>query len=385
MQDYDRKDISFIRRLRQMGNLKFIVNFVDKDLKDLTREDINSIVAEMHKVMKTIDSKADFIRDLKIMWKTLFPEVDIQGRPDETLNPYVVRHLKNTFDVSKEKSKDDRITPEEYQAIIQYFGLYDVRISAFLTLAYESLGRPQELCYLKIKDVELNDNYAKIHLNSHGKEGTGILQCIDSYPYLVAWLKIHPLGTNRESYLFVNIGDKRRGQQFTPCALNKRIRTACKHLGISKKITTYSFKRNGVTIRRLRGESDLEIQHIARWRSNKMLNKYDKTDQEDAMKISLVKRGLLKDDSFKNYYPKTKNCVFCGTMNGFTDEVCNNCKRPLNRERIEQEFKTEQDQKVMLSETIKKMQEDQLQMQETLKKIIIENTKQRIAKTQANL
>ncbi len=39
-------------------------------------------------------------------------------------------------------------------------------------------------------DVELHDNYAKVYLSEHGKEGVhGFLRCIDSFPYLVRWLE----------------------------------------------------------------------------------------------------------------------------------------------------------------------------------------------------
>ena len=75
-----------------------------------------------------------------------------------------------------------------------------------------------------------------------------------------------------------------RCKQMKPKNVNKMIRKACKDLQIDKPITCYSLKRNGVTMRRLRGESDVEIQHAARWTSTKQLKTYDLSSQDEAFK-----------------------------------------------------------------------------------------------------
>ena len=46
---------------------------------------------------------------------------------------------------------------------------------------------------MRLRDIELFDNYAKVHISEHGKEGIGLLQCIDSYPHVIRWLDKHPL------------------------------------------------------------------------------------------------------------------------------------------------------------------------------------------------
>ena len=113
----------------------------------------------MHKVYRSPKSKQDFIRDTKYIWRTLFPDKDEKGRPDETVMPYVVRHLNDRMDKSKEKLRDDKITWNEFEKILNYFN-NDIRIQAYLFLALESLGRPQELLYTKIRDVEIGQAVA---------------------------------------------------------------------------------------------------------------------------------------------------------------------------------------------------------------------------------
>jgi len=350
---FDMKDLSYVRRCRVFGTFRLITYVTEKDLVDCEREDMDRIVAFMHTRYNSQRSKTDFIRDLKYIWKLLLPEIDEKGREDETIMPYVVRHLKANGDKSREKARRDKFSWEEFESIIEYFKDKPC-IQAYITLAVESLGRPQEILYMRIKDLELHENYAKLHISEHGKEGIGILQCIDSFPYVLKWYDCHPLKKNKESFLFLNDKDG----QLTPKVVNNSIKKACRHLEIDKPITCYSLKRNGVTFCRLRGESDMEIQHKARWTSTKYLKNYDLSNQEDSFKIALAKRGLIKEEKFKEFLPETKNCGICGEKNiGFTEELCPNCKRSLDREKIEQESKfLNVDTMQKLMETVGKLQ-----------------------------
>ena len=201
-------------------------------------------------------------------------------------------------------------------------------------LAMESLGRPQEVLYTKIKDYEFHDNWAKVWISEHGKEGTGFLQCIDSYPYVLEWYRQHPFKSDLDAFFFINLGKRGQYQQLKNLNINKQLRQACKALGIDKNPTCYSLKRNGVTFRRYRGDSDLQIQHAARWTSTKQLQIYDMSTHQDALNIELKKRGIVnKADAMES---KTKYCTFCSYVNGFTAEFCATCKRPLDRKKIEE-------------------------------------------------
>jgi integrase len=334
---FELKDLSYIRRRKVLYTLRLITFIIEKDLKDCEREDINKIVTFGHDKFKTVNSKKDFIKDLKCIWKILFPEKDRKGRIDETITPYVVRHISRKVDKSKEKLRNDRISFEEFQAIVKFFDK-DPKIQAYLMLAFESLGRPQEILYTKIKDYQFNDSYARIWISEHGKEGTGFLQCIDSYPYVLEWFKQHPLKGNSEAFFFINQNNRGKFQQLKNHNINVRLKTACKALGIDKTVTCYSLKRNGITYRRLRGDSDIEIQHVARWTSTRQLKVYDMSTQEDALTMALKKRGFV-DEMKKDLDMKIKICLFCGQDNGCTAEICSICKRPLDREKLREQAK----------------------------------------------
>lgn len=331
---FEAKDLSYIRRYRVLYFLTLITYVLDKDLAECDRNDINTLVGFTHKTHKTAYSKGDAIKEIKIIWKTLFPEKDSMGRLDETLTPYVVRHLSRAIDKSKEKRRNDKLTWEEFQKIVHFFS-GDKRIQAYLMLALESLGRPQEVLYTKIQDYEFHDTFAKVWISEHGKEGTGFLQCIDSYPYVMEWYQTHPFKNNPKAFFFINQRGRKGYEQLKNNYINKLLKHACSVLNIQKEITCYSIKRNGVTFRRQRGDSDVQIQHAARWSSTKQLKIYDMSTQEDALKIELEKRGLAAKNR-ETFDSQIKHCLFCSYSNGFTAEFCTNCKRPLDRKKIEE-------------------------------------------------
>lgn len=340
---FESKDISFVRRIRLLNTLKMVTYATESKLEECSREEINSIVAFMYNTYNSPKSKRDFITDLKHIWKTLFPEKDEKGRIDETLIPYAVRHLSAKQDKSKEKRREDKLTLEEFEKLLKAFS-QDVRLQAFLSLAFESLGRPQEILYTKIKDIEIKDNFAQVWISEHGKEGTGFLECIDSFPYVVEWYNKHPLRNNPDAYFFINLGDFGKYRQLKPTGINKHLREKLKLVGINKKVTCYSLKRSGVSFRRIRGDSDATIQHAARWTSSKQLKTYDYSQHDETFKIELAKRGLIKDDKYSQFKSTAKKCLFCDAINGLSDDICKGCKRPLNREVIAKEMQNKEQQ-----------------------------------------
>ncbi len=331
---FEARDGSYIRRYRVFQVLKFVTFVIEKDLAVCDRDDINKVIAAGHVVNKTVKSKEDLIRDVKYLWKILFPEKDEYDRIDETLIPYPVRHLKPSIDKSKQKLRNDRLTWEEFQRILNFFS-GDIRLQAYIMLAMESLGRPQEILYTRIRNYEFYDTFAKIWISEHGKEGTGFLQSIDSFPYIVEWYNKHPFKNNPDAFFFINQGNRNLYKQMTNGNVNKHLKHACKSLGIDKNVTCYSLKRNGVTFCRQRGDSDLQIQRKARWTSTKQLRIYDMSNQEDALQIELEKRGLVAKKTTE-LNSAVKQCMFCSYKNGFTAEFCTNCKRPLDRKKIEE-------------------------------------------------
>jgi hypothetical protein len=355
MTRFEAADISYIRRLRLLRSFLIVCHAIEKDLSEVNRDDIDKMVIFANQQNTGAKTKKDFITDLKHMWKIILPEKDEQGRIDDTVIPYVVRHLSSKVDKSREKMRKDRLTMDEFEKLIGSFG-NDARMQAVLALIMESLGRPQELLGRNIEDMELHENYAKVYIAEHGKEGVGFLRCIDSFYYVSKWLNEHPLKHNPKAPLFINLGTRGKYERLKPIAANKLIREKCRMLGINKPITLYSFKRNGVTLSRLRGDSDVDIQHRARWTSTRQLKTYDLSTQDDSFTIELIKRGIIKQDKkYAEVKPLSRKCMFCSFDNGIAEKVCANCKRLLDRTAIEQEEKKKEEESKLLREEMTKI------------------------------
>lgn len=353
----DARDLSYIRRLRICRTFLMVCHYINKDLTQITRDDIDLLMLNAHRHNSTPMSKRCFIRDIKFVWKILFPDVDHCGRIDDSIAPYVVRHLSCKIDKSTQKLRTDRLTMDEFDKLLEAFA-DDVRMQALISFSFESLGRPQEILGRKLKDIELFDNYAKVTISEHGKEGIGILRSIDSYHYLSKWYNQHPLKGDPNAYLFINLGTRRKYGQLKPTAANVLLKRRCRRLGIDKPITLYSLKRNGVTFCRLRGDSDVDIQHRARWTSTKQLKTYDLSHQEDSFRLELIKRGVISaDEKSKDLAPRTKTCSFCQTLNGVAEVICSTCQRPLDRKAIEQEIAQKGKEQDALHEQLAVMQQ----------------------------
>ncbi len=329
-QRFESRDTSYVRRNKVLQTLLFITHCTDKGLADCSRDDVDAFVGRAHAALRSPNSKRDFLKTTKWIWRALFPEADEHGRPDERLTPYAVRHLTSSVDKSQNTLRNDRLTADEFLRIVGYFSS-DPQTQAFLAIAFESLARPQELCFRRLRDVELSEHHGRIWVSSHGKEGTKFLQCIDSYPYLVRWLEHHPHQADPDAFLFSPTQAPDR--PLSPLSINRRLRRACRDLGIDKRITAYSLKRNGVTFRRLRGDSDLEIQHVAGWTSTKQLQTYDLSNAEDSFREQLVRRGLIDAGRQRDAERIVASVCVCGNRVGFADAICRRCKRPLEASR----------------------------------------------------
>lgn len=361
-QYFETNDPSYSRRMRLLNTLKLILYATDKSLANVAktedRTEINKIVS-FARQRYSPRSMCYFVTDLKFLWKQLFPEKDQKGRVDETQMPYAVRHLKPIMDKSRQKIRKDLITFTEYKRILDSFN-QDTRIQAFIALCFESLGRPQELLYLKIKHIQLYDNYGKATISEHGKEGIGLLRIIESYPYILKWYNQHPMKQDPNAYFFINLGKTNRYKQLKTHNINKMLRLKCKELGIASHVTCYSFKRNGVTHRRLRGDDDKQIQETARWTTTKQLHTYDLAGQEETFKTELMKKGLLAIDEDHEFLRKdveqVRICMFCGYRNGFTEAACGKCTRLLNRDDILKQEEEKDKAMLLLNNRLAKME-----------------------------
>jgi len=356
VKEFEYLDMSYIRRINYLKAFKKTCSLTSKDVKDLDREDVKGMITKLNKVHKTANTRREYVYLNKKIWKWLFPELDHKGRPDDTIVPYAWR-VKVHVDKSSQRDRQDKFTDGEYLKIMQALNK-DVRMQCYLSMLYECLARPQELLYLNVGDVTLYDNYARVRVGQHGKEGTKDLQVIDGYYYLGKWLNNHPRPKGDKSPLFPPTSNNKKCERMTPFSVTRVLTPLLKKLGIEKKITSYSFKRNGVTSRYKRGEPAQNIQKIAGWTSTKQLKTYDLSEQVEYLDAELIKRGIIKpSDKGKSIKVDFKQCAFCNEINPKSLHNCSKCGRPLSRKKIIEQEKAKDAELSELKEQMKAMQE----------------------------
>jgi len=365
IKEFEFKDTSYIRRDSLFKVLKKTCYFTTKDLKDLTQDDVKDIVTEVRKIFNKTSFK-DWWDKSQFLAKILFPEMDSQGRPLPDIVPYAWR-FKFKTDKSSQKDREDKITDTEYMKIQRSMNRNPM-YQLWFSLLYTNLARPQSLSYIDTSNIEVKDNYARVRISEHGKEGTQTLQLVDNYYYLVKWLEVHPLYDPKHPDtkgipLFVTQSNNKPNKRLPPKAANKYLQNKLKKLGITKHLTNYSFKRNGVTHRYIAGESAQNIQKIAGWTSTDQIKTYDLSQQEEFLKKELEDKGIIKSDG-KQKKVNYKLCAFYNTINTISAGKCSKCQRSLDREQILKE-EADKDKKV---EDLQKQMDRMDRILEELKK-----------------
>lgn len=321
---FDAQDTSYIRRNRLFVTLKLITHATSKNLKDCDRDDINEIVAFMHSRYKSAKSKSDFIKDIRYIWRVILPEKDEKGRIDETIIPYSVRNLKAKMDFSKDQMRDI-LTNEELKKVIIYFQS-NPSIQAYLMFLYDSLVRPQELSYRKIKDLIIFEDYAELKISNHSKEKPRVTFGFEVLSYITNWFNQHPFKNDVNAFLFLNKNNK----QLLSSTVNKSLRKALKELNINKNITCYAFNHAGIT-NQIITQGPTVTQKKRGWTGLKQLKTYDHNTYVEA--IQAERRQREKDNTLVNQV----TCGACNANNLKENDYCNNCKRSLNSEKAKKD------------------------------------------------
>jgi integrase len=335
-------DLSYARRLKLIQVLKILTYVMGIDLKDVNGLERDKLIIKIREITNSNQQLKRTQQDIKYMGKILFEDKEI---------PKFFKELEIKTDRSRQKARKDKLEYEEFEKLMRYFSKDDT-LKAYLSVAMETLARPQELLYTKMEDVDFGEGYSFIQISEHGKEGIKKLLCIDSNPYLIRMISKHKNNQNKKEFLFLNEKDR----QLTPFSINKKLKKACNKVKIDKPITCYSIKRFGVTFKRLMGEDDVTIQRTAGWTSTKQLKTYDLTSQDDVYKKKLAERGLIKDKKYLRFMPKTKPCVYCGEIVGFAESICPKCNHILDKDLIKQNY----DDKSKAIEVLKVIMDDEL-------------------------
>ena len=225
--------------------------------------------------------------------------------------------------VDRLKKSEEMITEEEINRLVE--ACRNLRDKALVTLAYDSGCRIGELLTLRIKDLELDDRGMMVRVS--GKTGERTVYVIgDSIAYLREWRKVHPHGSNGDSFLFVDLVT---GEPMNYDAARIGISKAVKRAGIKKRVHLHLFRHSYATrYSEVLSESVLKAQ-MGWTGSSRMAQKYVHLSAQQQKNAVLTANG---------YEPEVKTikqaalitCNRCGEKNPSTSEYCIKCWFPLS-------------------------------------------------------
>ena len=224
--------------------------------------------------------------------------------------------------VDRLKKSEEMITEEEINRLVG--ACRNLRDKALVTLAYDSGCRIGELLTLRIRDLELDDRGMMVHVS--GKTGERTVYVIgDSIAYLREWRKVHPHGSNGDSFLFVDLVT---GEPMNYDAARIGISKAVRRAGIQKRVHLHLFRHSYATrYSEVLSESVLKAQ-MGWTGSSRMAQKYVHLSAQQQKNAVLTANGFEPEvKTIKHAALIT--CNRCGEKNPSTAEYCTKCWFPL--------------------------------------------------------
>lgn len=328
-----------------MGFSKCIKN-KPKGSKDFTRSDIIKYLDQFkkeesldptHKWIGTYN--AHLVNIIRFFRWLYYPDLEPKKRP----KPKVIQNLsKFTRREISDYKPADMWGPEHNLIFLKYCP--SPRDRCYHAMEMDTGARPHELLKSRIKDIEFKEEagikYAEIVVN--GKTGQRVIPLIDSLPYVIQWISLHPQGTNREAFLLPS--ETKAGGAIKVNAMTKAYEKYKKYFKsllssknvieedkkrirelLQKRWNTYTYRHSCLT-EKSNILSDNQLRQFAGWTArSQMHHKYVHLSGGEATKNILKARGIIKEGKQSVDILQPKVCPNCRGSNRPDAQFCHKC------------------------------------------------------------
>jgi len=272
------KGFSPFRIMAYAFTLVELADIVKKDFAELTAVDFRYYVSYL---LNKKHNKHSTIRE-KMMRIRVFMRWLLDLPPRTTPEP-----MRWFFTINPKSTKGERkleilekiISYEEYVKLLQ--AASNPRDKALLQFMYESGARILEILKVRIKDLHLDENYAVV---GGGKR----LVPLANKEFIEEWLRIHPLKSEPEAYLFCNLRAPKKPLSYP--AVRKLLRRISRKAGLSRRITAHMFRHSRATLLAKLEVSPYTMNQVMGWStSTRMWQVYLHITQKDAIQEVLKK------------------------------------------------------------------------------------------------
>lgn len=235
--------------------------------------------------------------------------------------------------------KDKILDSEDIEALKQHTKNH--RDPALFEFLVDTGARVSMALQLRIKDIhDLNTKrpYFTPNPNGTGHKGAPDKQypILQSRADLRSWINNHhPDPRDRAPLWPVIRGYDRENPE--ECAistdgLRSTLQICAQRAGIDKPVNPHNFRHTAITRLSREGLQPQQIQHIAGWNDDRMLEAYDHTTDRQRNEQIRLQTGFIEETDDSTGPSKPKTCGNCRETLKPTAQFCPQCGAPVSRE-----------------------------------------------------
>jgi site-specific recombinase XerD len=321
--------------------LRNICEHIQKDLDKLNSQDIENLVAYINTQTDYADAtKGDYRRMVKSFYKWYEDEderlysKDLKSK-DETVREraenlreeaikfykYIRKNVSRAYKI-KQIDYSNVITDEDCRKLVDTTPL--MMEKAIISVLHESGCRIGEFLGMRIKDIEIKENYAMIKVD--GKTGERRIPIIQSLPFLLRYLDEHLDKNNSNSLVWISKNSRFYKRPLHYIGIKRILEKAYIKAELKKKCNPHWFRHSRATILGTEYTEQVMCKIFGWMIGSKQVKTYvhlGAKQVEDAFKIS---NGLAQPTKQE---AKIVICV-CGTSNEPQAKYCYKCGKALS-------------------------------------------------------
>lgn len=319
------------RRAKLAWGLRQLCDWLEKDLDNTTKPDIERLAARINESRYAQNTKCDFKRCLKSFyrwWEDEDPRIwngDQERRQQaRRLYKYIHDHIKTTAP-PKEIDPGSILREDDLQLLIEK-GCRHEHERSFLRLLHETGCRIGELLGIRLKDLRQGDPLWTVRVN--GKTGERTIPIRDSIPYLTIWLERHPDKRNPDAYLWVSMNNRFYGRPLRYDGARRLLERCFRRAGLKKPRNPHFFRHSRATLDAPR-YSEAILCKLRGWTiGSQMARRYTHLSGKDVEDAVLRAKGLQAPETQEN--PGEPQKCSCGVLNEPAARYCQACGRPMS-------------------------------------------------------
>ncbi len=321
-----------------LDTIRWVLESMDKvkPLDTCSEADLKTIIGNLKVTEKTASLYKVYLKNY-FKWK---------GQPEKTAwvkCKKIKTHIR----------EDDLLTSDEIKLLLD--ACQSPRESALIAVLSESACRISEALNLNINDLSKTDYGFKMRIRS-GKTGARDIALISSVPHITRWLNIHPLRSDENTPLFVNLGTRAHHKRMIGTGARKQIREIARNAGIKRRVHPHLFRHSTLTSLAGDGMQESILRKLAGWAgSSEMPAVYIHVGNKDVEQAQLAYHGKAVAQQRLSQSPLTKECPNCHKEMPIEAQYCENCSKHQELTPIVKRLLEEHQQTIADMESMKAM------------------------------